>query len=395
MLLSVLRAIWDFISATPTLVPVLLLPLTALLMDRTWRSLVESQRIAQWAAAGTLAFGILDWVLLAALPRLGLSFGPVGLPLLSITGVRLLFSLLLVWAWRWVGKRWTRLVSIRGIAVGVVLLWLGNLGVLICEIEGLYIEPFDLRVTSLSLSTPVELCQNPLSIVQISDLHVERTTKREKEVIEKVKALEPDIIVLTGDYLSTSYIDDPIARRDARWLLEQLHAPYGVFAVTAMPVDTTDAVAELFDGLDITVLQDEVRRVEIDGSELYLVGISLLERERDWGMLPQLMKQVPEDAYSLLLYHTPDMVEVAAEEKVNLYLAGHTHGGQIRLPLFGAVITASEHGKKYEQGRYTVGETTLYVSRGIGMEGKGAPRARFLCPPEIVAVELESLYPDK
>jgi hypothetical protein len=71
-------------------------------------------------------------------------------------------------------------------------------------------------------------------------------------------------------------------------------------------------------------------------------------------------------------------------------LAGHTHGGQIRLPLFGAVITASEFGKESEQSLYNVGPTTLYVSRGLGMEGKGAPRARFLCPPEIVVVNLGS-----
>jgi predicted MPP superfamily phosphohydrolase len=82
------------------------------------------------------------------------------------------------------------------------------------------------------------------------------------------------------------------------------------------------------------------------------------------------------------------MAEAAAEEKVDLYLAGHTHGGQIRLPLFGAVFTASSYGKRYEQGLYEIGETTLYVSRGLGMEGQGAPRARFLCPPEIVAVDL-------
>jgi predicted MPP superfamily phosphohydrolase len=75
---------------------------------------------------------------------------------------------------------------------------------------------------------------------------------------------------------------------------------------------------------------------------------------------------------------------------VDLYLAGHTHGGQIRLPLFGAVFTASAYGKRYEQGHYSVGDTTLYVSRGIGMEGMGAPRARFLCPPEIVVVNLGS-----
>jgi hypothetical protein len=69
---------------------------------------------------------------------------------------------------------------------------------------------------------------------------------------------------------------------------------------------------------------------------------------------------------------------------VDLYFCGHTHGGQIRLPLLGALITSSELGKRYEMGRYKEKGTTLYVSRGLGMEGLGAPRARFLSPPEVI-----------
>jgi predicted MPP superfamily phosphohydrolase len=335
-----------------------------------------------------LVFGLLDWALLSALPRLGLSFGPVGLPLLSITGLRLGFSVVLAWAWRWAAGRWPGLTSMQGLAVGLALLWLLDLGVLACEVRGLYVEPFDLRVSHVSMPGPDFLLDRPLRIVQLSDLHVERTTKREREVLAKVSALEPDLIVLTGDYLSTSYVNDSAARRDARAFLAQLHAPYGVYAVTARSVDTPDAVAALFDGLPINVLRDEVRRLAFDGGNLYLVGIPYLNRERDWAVLPSLMEQVPEGAYSLLLYHTPDLMEVAVQEGVVLYLAGHTHGGQIRLPLFGAVITATASGKRYESGRYTVGSTTLYVSRGLGMEGQGAPRARFLCPPEIVVIDL-------
>ena len=80
----------------------------------------------------------------------------------------------------------------------------------------------------------------------------------------------------------------------------------------------------------------------------------------------------------------PDAVETG----VDLYLAGHTHGGQLRLPLFGALVTSSDFWKRYEAGRYREGQTTLYVSRGLGMEGLGAPRARFLAPPEIVVWDL-------
>jgi hypothetical protein len=78
----------------------------------------------------------------------------------------------------------------------------------------------------------------------------------------------------------------------------------------------------------------------------------------------------------------------AATLGVDLYLAGHTHGGQWRLPGFGAILTSSRHWKRYEAGSYREDKTHLYVSRGIGMEGFGAPRARLFCPPEVVVIDL-------
>jgi predicted MPP superfamily phosphohydrolase len=78
----------------------------------------------------------------------------------------------------------------------------------------------------------------------------------------------------------------------------------------------------------------------------------------------------------------------AAEIGFDWYLCGHTHGGQIRLPLIGALFSSSRLGRRFVMGRYTVGKLQLYVTRGVGMEGLGAPRARFLCPPEIVLWEI-------
>jgi hypothetical protein len=82
------------------------------------------------------------------------------------------------------------------------------------------------------------------------------------------------------------------------------------------------------------------------------------------------------------------MPEVS-ELGVDLYLCGHTHGGQVRLPLYGAMLTSSQLGKRYEMGHYQQGRTNLYVSRGVGLEGLGAPRIRFLSPPEITLVTLQ------
>jgi len=95
-------------------------------------------------------------------------------------------------------------------------------------------------------------------------------------------------------------------------------------------------------------------------------------------------------AVTVLLYHVPDLMPQAAALGVDLFLTGHTHGGQWRLPCFGALLTSSRYWKRYEAGHYRQGRTHLYVSRGLGLEGFGTPRARFFCPPELVAVTIRA-----
>jgi hypothetical protein len=223
----------------------------------------------------------------------------------------------------------------------------------------------------------------------LTDLHVERTTPREIELIQQVHALQPDLILLTGDYPNLDYRRRTTTRQDTKAVIDQLSAPYGVFAVSGS-VDTPDIQSYLFDGNQARLLRDEIYRLPVGDGEIYLVGVANLGRERDAAALARLMEQVPEGAYTILLYHTPDLAMETASLGVDLYLAGHTHGGQIRLPLYGAVFTSSIYGKEYESGLYDLGPTTLYVSRGLGMEGLHLPRMRFLCPPEIVLIELSS-----
>jgi predicted MPP superfamily phosphohydrolase len=97
---------------------------------------------------------------------------------------------------------------------------------------------------------------------------------------------------------------------------------------------------------------------------------------------------VSPDAYTVLLYHSPDLIAEANNRGIDLYLGGHTHGGQLRLPLYGAIVTSSAYGKQYERGLFQHEDTTMYITQGIGFEGGGMPRARFLCRPEIVRLEL-------
>jgi len=238
-------------------------------------------------------------------------------------------------------------------------------------------------------------------------LHVERFARREEQLLRMVREMAPDLILLTGDYVNLSYVDDAAAHADARRVLAALSsdaeglAPCGVYAVLGSPpVDRRSA--PLFDGLPICLLRDQVALIDQPMSRdtqqragmwrgrLALIGLDCShDAERDAERLASVFAQVPPDVVRVLLYHSPELIPFASKLGVDLYLCGHTHGGQVRLPVYGAVLTSSELGKQYDMGYYRLRDTHLYVSRGIGMEGLGAPRVRFLCPPEITLVSIQ------
>jgi uncharacterized protein len=323
-----------------------------------------------------------DWILLAELPLLQRSFGQVGPALLLISALRWVFFTPLFFL--------LRINPVKPLAtILLVVVWFLQAALFAGEVDGFYIEPFRLTVTELPVRAPAFLPDRSLRILQISDLHVERVTQRERDMLARIDSLQPDIIVLTGDYLNSSYSNDPLTIREARQLLSQLHAPYGVYAVNGN-VDAPSTMSALFDGLpNIRVLNDEILPARLPGGIIYFVGVKMTKSGNfDAGILSSLMKSLPKDAYSVLLYHTSTVINTASARGVDLFLSGHTHGGQVRLPYYGAIFTNTYYGKKYEMGEYTVGPTTLYVSRGIGMGGGLLPRIRLFCPPELVLVEL-------
>ncbi|MBN2145956.1 MAG: metallophosphoesterase [Anaerolineales bacterium] len=363
--------------------------LSAVLTARAWSPPVTPLRLAKPAGLAALAFGMADLTMLGLLPRLGLSYGSLLMPLAALVFARLALFLT---AGLLAGKVFksrsaeAQRRALPGWLAGVCVLQLSASLVLF---QGLYIEPFRLGVSRVPIEAPAFLPDRPLRIAQLTDTHVERITPREIEMLELLKEMQPDLIVMTGDYINADYTYDPLALQEARTIFSQLSAPLGVYAVNGNVDNWNHAlIPTIFDGLPITLLQDEVKRLELPGGDLYLVGVSTVETRRDQEALAALMEEVPVDGYSLLLYHIPNLMETAAANNVDLYLAGHTHGGQVRLPFYGAIFTLPEYSKEYEMGLAYIGGTTLYVSRGIGMEGLGLPRIRLLCPPEIALFEL-------
>ena len=246
-------------------------------------------------------------------------------------------------------------------------------------------------MTRLEIVTPrLANPGGPLRIVQLSDLHVERLTRRDRALPDTVAGLDADVMVLTGDYLNTTYNQDPQALADLEELLAQLEAPGQRYGIWGSPeVDCTHLLRPIIEAAGIILLENCGVELHTDRYHLWIMGITCShDRAGDAERLRRLVAKAPPGALTLLLYHTPDLMPEAAALGVDLYLAGHTHGGQWRLPGFGAVVTSSRYGKRYEAGHYREGNTHLYVSRGLGMEGFGTPRARFFCRPELVVVDL-------
>lgn len=383
---------------TPNLIHIALIvagllgPLHPLALTPVWLAL---SAIACWpwgdlrlpVAAMSLTCTLADGISLALLPRRQRSFGPVTPPLLALALVRAALTCAagLLWA----------------TPLGLLLIVALNTAIFVTSFYATWIEPFRITVTQAELRSPKLHGPTPLRLLHISDLHIERLTARERHLLRLVEELAPDVIVLTGDYLTLSSIHGAVEQAEAHDLLNHLCEIAGprrpVYAISGSPpVDHPDIVPHIFEDLPITWLLDTVEELNLNGHAIQLAGLRCTaERRRDVPRLRRLWDGRPTSAsaeapFTLLLYHSPDLMPEAAELGVDLYLCGHTHGGQIRLPGFGAIFTSSELGKRYEMGRYEEGKTTLYVSRGLGMEGLGAPRARFLAPPEIILWTLSS-----
>jgi len=312
-------------------------------------------------------FFMLDWLMLALLPVFHRSFGPPQPPTFLLALMRLPFALL-------------------PYPVNFLLQTIGSLLVF----YGFWIEPHRLTLAHQILQTPKLKSGSRLRVLHLGDLHIERITRREKKLQEWIKQLHPDLILFSGDILNLSYNRDPIALEHARQLMAEWQAPLGVFAVAGSPaVDLAEILPGFYNQLPIQYLAEEQIELDVDNQKIYLIGLSCTHRP--FVDAPRLEKLLPKNNqnFTILLYHTPDLAPNAAKTPVDLQLSGHTHGGQVRLPLIGALFTASLYGRAFSSGRYQLNGLTLYITRGIGMEGAGAPRVRFLCPPEITLWEIQ------
>jgi predicted MPP superfamily phosphohydrolase len=228
------------------------------------------------------------------------------------------------------------------------------------------------------------------TIALLSDFHYDPyfSVHPLRAAIDKVNALRPQLIALTGDFVSVPVFGDPVdgaaLAEPCAHLLSKMRAPFGLWGVMGNHDAFTDPdrVTSALRAVGIKVLSNQSLPIESNGGRFWLGGVDdVLGRTAD---LDSTLEKVPTGEATVLLAHEPDYADRVRRHPVDLQLSGHTHGGQVRLPLIRPSYLP-ELGRKYVRGLYKVGALTLYTTPGLGTVGIPV---RFNCPPEITFLTL-------
>lgn len=238
-------------------------------------------------------------------------------------------------------------------------------------------------VNQLSLAFPnLPAALDGFRILQISDLHIDGVDGLAEILVPLVSGLRPDLCVLTGDYRFE--IEGPCEEvyRRMRPLIASIQARHGIYGILGNH-DVAEMAFALED-MGVVMLQNDAREIRDRNSSFWLIGV---DDPFDYRCddLPASLAAVPEDAFKVLLAHAPDIYETAAHAGIDLCLSGHTHAGQIRLPVIGAVRHNSGAPDAYTAGLWNHKGMQGYTSAGIGCS---MLPVRYNCPPEVAMIEL-------
>ena len=236
------------------------------------------------------------------------------------------------------------------------------------------------------------------TILQLSDFHYDEIFSIHpiRRAIEIVNHLNPDLVVLTGDFVTVPFYGET---GDSRWakpaepcakLLSQLRSRLGSIAVLGNHDMDSDPVfiASALQAHGISVLRNRSQSIEQNGSRLWFCGLDSLERH---PKIEPVLSGIPAEEFKILLVHEPDFADVASRHPIDLQLSGHSHGGQIWIPGFGAPWLP-KYARKYPRGKYMVHAMPLYTNIGLGTIRMPV---RLNCTPEVTLFTLRAANGNK
>jgi predicted MPP superfamily phosphohydrolase len=254
------------------------------------------------------------------------------------------------------------------------------------------IEPALLEVTSIQIKhSLIPRSFDGKKIVQFSDTHLgfQYNLTQLKSIADKINGIEPDIVLFTGDLM-----DNPRQYKRIEQIapiLKKIEAPLGKFSIYGNHDHGgygSNIYKQIMKSADFTLLQNQASPItDSDGNRIYLLGIddAMLGRP-DFNLAQQ---NVPDKTFKILLSHAPDLADRTSQYDIHWQLSGHSHGGQVKIPFIGALVTPP-YAQKYPEGHYLIGETNplnLYVNRGLGTTRLPF---RFMAKPELTIFTLRS-----
>jgi predicted MPP superfamily phosphohydrolase len=276
--------------------------------------------------------------------------------------------------------KWTARIS-RRFVIALALLQLLLLYAWLVEPNWIEVTQHEVRFKTL----PEEF--NGLVVAHLSDLHIRRYGIRERRVLALLAEAKPGVVIVTGDF--TLEGSDPAAIQRFLQDLRDLHPPFGIWAVLGSydhwypPAENDAAVRQLFKDAGIALLVNQWGRLGKGLDTLSLIGVDdPFSGYADWGAALKGTQRTP---FAVLLTHSPQIFMKADLMKFDLVLAGHTHGGQIRLPGIGA-LWLPDGSEDYESGWFYGQSARMYVTRGVGTS---ILPFRLFCRPEIALIRLK------
>jgi len=254
------------------------------------------------------------------------------------------------------------------------------------KLRGRRFNPDDFEVVKVKINIPgLPILFQGYRIVQISDIHYGQwiTADRLKGVIRLINKQEPDVVAITGDFVSYSgnNVEDLIPA------LKEIRARDATVAVLGNHDYWLGAkrISSILSESKIIELNNDVYTVTREGKALHIAGVDSTTTKKN--QLNKVLQKLPPNGPAILLVHEPDFADISSEtRRFSLQLSGHSHGGQFVIPKLGTPFRGNSF-RKYPHGRYQVGEMVQYTNRGLGTN---AFWIRINCAPEITVIDLQA-----
>lgn len=258
-----------------------------------------------------------------------------------------------------------------------------------------YWQNNDIGITNIDFTnSKVPENFNDYKILQVSDLHNKEFGKNQNKLVERTKEINPDIIVVTGDLIDSRKTNIDIAVNYMSQAVK-IAPTYYIPGNHESRIDEYDKLEKMLSKEGIKVLSNDSENIKINNQELSLLGMEDISfvnsenKEKEFSSILSNLKNKSKKNLTILLSHRPDLIDIYAKQNIDLVFTGHAHGGQIRLPFIGGLLSPNQGFlPKYTSGIYEKDNTKMIVSRGLG---NSLFPLRIFNRPELIVTTLYSI----